>query len=378
MQWGSDAKGNPGIGLARAPSGEVSYKINTNAWLSGLLRGSTTGESQPAVVKWGVCMNEDDANADEETIWLLQRSPSQFNYEGVRYLPVFALDRSHSSPNERYNLIYTESTISVFVTRHSVTVESQAHRVCANAPWKYQVINWLSIARLGSAYWGSAWPGPRPGAGPGTTLLAVSYFLAAWLRASPALDFLQERGYSALIKYIFSMTLQLYAAPLSLDSSDERVWKVTFPLLDMLSPHWRRDPLIRMLLPAPVMTAVLHQDSLLLLNESGDEYPPAPGGLTKPDGNSAAWSDKADSERMGSTVPIMNLPSRRRVAAVTALSLWAIVDRWCSTLASYVSCEKIRGNLPFPRVREVASVLHEVPSALISENRLAILSDMPV
>jgi hypothetical protein len=66
-----------------------------------------------------------------------------------------------------------------------------------------------------------------------------------------------------------------------------------------------------MLLPAPVMTAVLQQDSLLLLNESGDEYPPAPGGLTKPDGNSAAWSDKAESERMGGTVPVRGVSGER-------------------------------------------------------------------
>ena len=45
----------------------------------------------------------------------------------------------------------------------------------------------------------------------------------------------------------------------------------------------------------------------------------------------------------------MNLPSRRRVAAVTASSLRAIVDRWCSTLASYISGEKIRRDLPFTR-----------------------------
>jgi len=30
------------------------------------VRGSTTGESQPAVVKCGVCANADDADADEE------------------------------------------------------------------------------------------------------------------------------------------------------------------------------------------------------------------------------------------------------------------------------------------------------------------------
>jgi hypothetical protein len=66
-----------------------------------------------------------------------------------------------------------------------------------------------------------------------------------------------------------------------------------------------------MLLPAPVMTAVLQQDSLLLLNESGDEYPPALGGLTKPDGNSTAWSDKADRERIGSTVPAQGVSGER-------------------------------------------------------------------
>jgi hypothetical protein len=44
-----------------------------DTWLSGLcdpseptLRGSTTRESQPAVVKCGMCMDEDDADADEK------------------------------------------------------------------------------------------------------------------------------------------------------------------------------------------------------------------------------------------------------------------------------------------------------------------------
>jgi hypothetical protein len=31
-----------------------------------MLRGSTTGESQPAVVKCGVCANADDADDDEK------------------------------------------------------------------------------------------------------------------------------------------------------------------------------------------------------------------------------------------------------------------------------------------------------------------------
>ena len=38
-------------------------------------------------------------------------------------------------------------------------------------------------------------------------------------------------------------TLQLYGATLSLDTWDECVWKVTFPLLDTLSPHVRRNAL---------------------------------------------------------------------------------------------------------------------------------------
>ena len=38
-------------------------------------------------------------------------------------------------------------------------------------------------------------------------------------------------------------TLQLYGATLSLDTWDECVWKVTFPLLDKLSPHIHANPL---------------------------------------------------------------------------------------------------------------------------------------
>jgi len=38
-------------------------------------------------------------------------------------------------------------------------------------------------------------------------------------------------------------TLQLYGATLSLDTWDECIWKVTFPLLDTLSPHVRRNEL---------------------------------------------------------------------------------------------------------------------------------------
>ena len=51
------------------------------------------------------------------------------------------------------------------------------------------------------------------------------------------------------------------------------------------------------------LAKVLQQGSQLLLNESDDEYPPTPSSLTKPNGKLefAAWGDKADSERMGST-----------------------------------------------------------------------------
>jgi hypothetical protein len=58
--------------LTAFPSRHAAYKINTNAWLSGLCDTSEPTledrllESQLAVVKCGVCMNEDDADADEE------------------------------------------------------------------------------------------------------------------------------------------------------------------------------------------------------------------------------------------------------------------------------------------------------------------------
>jgi hypothetical protein len=66
-----------------------------------------------------------------------------------------------------------------------------------------------------------------------------------------------------------------------------------------------------MLFPAPVMNAVVQQDSLLLLNESDNEYPPVPGGLTKPDGNSVIWGDKVDSGRMGRTAPARGVSGER-------------------------------------------------------------------
>jgi hypothetical protein len=138
------------------------------------------------------------------------------------------------------------------------------------------------------------------------------------------------------------------------------------------------------------LAKILQQGSQLLLNESDDdEYPPTPSSLTKPDGKSAIRSDKADSERVGSTAPARGVSrepfsywcldllflicsdiskgrvyaplsyslvdlnasldhesSRRRVAA---LSLPALIGRCRSTLASYVADEKIRGDLPFPR-----------------------------
>jgi len=130
------------------------------------------------------------------------------------------------------------------------------------------------------------------------------------------------------------------------------------------------------------LAKILQQGSQLLLNESDDDYPPTPSSLTS--GKSAARGDKADSERMGSTAPAWGVSrerfsywcldllflicsdtskdhesSRRRVAA---LSLPALIGRCRSTLASYVADEKIRGNLPFPRVREeeLLYVLHKL------------------
>jgi len=69
--------------------------------------------------------------------------------------------------------------------------------------------------------------------------------------------------------------------------------------------------------------------------------------------------------------------SRRRVAA---LSLPALIGRCRSTLASYVADEKIRGNLPFPRVREeeLLYILHKLRGLRLWPGSLwAALSETP-
>ena len=51
------------------------------------------------------------------------------------------------------------------------------------------------------------------------------------------------QGAPVVIQTLFR-TLQLYAATLtSLDTSDECVWKISFPLLDTLSRHRRQNAL---------------------------------------------------------------------------------------------------------------------------------------
>jgi hypothetical protein len=55
-------------------------------------------------------------------------------------------------------------------------------------------------------------------------------------------------------------TLQLYGATLSLETWDECVWKVTFPLLDTLSPHVRRNALTPPSSPDAAGTTVFDAD----------------------------------------------------------------------------------------------------------------------
>jgi hypothetical protein len=58
-------------------------------------------------------------------------------------------------------------------------------------------------------------------------------------------------------------TLQLYGATLSLDTWDECIWKVTFPLLDILSPRVRRNVLTPRRLLAPLLLPPLFPLSLM-------------------------------------------------------------------------------------------------------------------
>ncbi|KAH9018228.1 hypothetical protein EDB83DRAFT_2528502 [Lactarius deliciosus] len=122
------------------------------------------------------------------------------------------------------------------------------------------------------------------------------------------------------------------------------------------------------------LAKILQQGSQLLQDGSGEEYSP-------PD---MPLGGKADGEEVGSIVPLLavsrerfsywcldllfficsdtakdNEASRRRIAA---LSLPALIGRCRTTLAGYVADERLRGNLPFPRVREeeLLYVLHKL------------------
>ncbi|KAH9049809.1 hypothetical protein EDB83DRAFT_2553433 [Lactarius deliciosus] len=122
------------------------------------------------------------------------------------------------------------------------------------------------------------------------------------------------------------------------------------------------------------LAKILQQGSQLLQDGSSEEYSP-------PD---MPLGGKADGEEVGSTVPLLavsrerfsywcldllfficsdtakdNEASRRRIAA---LSLPALIGRCRTTLAGYVADERLRGNLPFPRVREeeLLYVLHKL------------------
>ncbi|KAI0300723.1 hypothetical protein B0F90DRAFT_1722805 [Multifurca ochricompacta] len=144
---------------------------------------------------------------------------------------------------------------------------------------------------------------------------------------------------------------------------------------------------------------VLHQGSQLLQHESEEDYPPTPTSLMPPDGRS---DSKVEHEEVGSTVSLSAVSrerfsywcldllfficsdtaidreaSRRRIAA---LSLPALIGRCRTTLAGYVADEKLRGNLPFPRVREeeLLYVLHKLRELRLWPGSLwAALSESP-
>jgi hypothetical protein len=81
------------------------------------------------------------------------------------------------------------------------------------------------------------------------------------------------------------------------------------------------------------LAKILQQGSQLLLNESDDdEYPPTPSSLTKPDGKLAVRSDKADSERMGSTAPARGV-SRERFSY------------WCLDLLFLICSDTSKGRI---------------------------------
>ena len=84
------------------------------------------------------------------------------------------------------------------------------------------------------------------------------------------------------------------------------------------------------------MAKVLQQGSQLLLQELDDEYPPTPISLTKPDAKSAARGDKADGERMGSTVPVREV-SRERFSY------------WCLDLLFLICSDTSKGRVCVPR-----------------------------
>ncbi|KAH9955055.1 hypothetical protein BC827DRAFT_1262095 [Russula dissimulans] len=149
------------------------------------------------------------------------------------------------------------------------------------------------------------------------------------------------------------------------------------------------------------LAKVLQQGSRLLQHEPDEDYLPMPTSPTQP-GKSATRGGKADSDRMGSTEPVRGVSrerfsywcldllflicsdtakdrdiSRRRVAA---LSLPALLGRCRTTLAEYVADEKIRGNLPLPRVREeeLLYVLHKLRELRLWPGSLwAALSETP-
>ncbi|KAI9452204.1 hypothetical protein F5148DRAFT_1237059 [Russula earlei] len=152
------------------------------------------------------------------------------------------------------------------------------------------------------------------------------------------------------------------------------------------------------------LAKVLQQGSRLLQREADEDNPPTPSSHKQPSIKSTVRGrgSQADDEQVGSTEPVRTVSrerfsywcldllflicsdtlkdrdvSRRRVAA---LSLPALLGRCRTTLAEYVADEKIRGNLPFSRVREeeLLYVLHKLRELRLWPGSLwAALSETP-
>ncbi|KAI0263538.1 hypothetical protein BC834DRAFT_827343 [Gloeopeniophorella convolvens] len=152
------------------------------------------------------------------------------------------------------------------------------------------------------------------------------------------------------------------------------------------------------------LAKVLQQGSQLREFEPGDDYPYTPiTPLLRPHERSLSWDNKEDPQDDVGSTALSTAVSRERFSywcfdllflicsnaskdhetsrrRVAALSLPALIGRCRTTLAGYVADERLRGNLPFPRVREeeLLYVLHKLQELhLWSGSLWAALSETP-